>query len=160
MTIHSVINSIGISIAVVIGIYSLVKTIENSYPWIDIRVKSLEEVGFFEFKIKNTGKTTAFDLYTHIILDWGSSSPDRIHIEKLLPQQTESRRVGFPPNKKGAVYTLNTITRCKRRNLIGKKKDVPEQKESSLFDVSNISGSFSEVLELIDEKIKSNGKKD
>ena len=61
-------------------------------------------------------------------MGWGND-PDRIYIENIKPQQSILRNVSFPPAKKGGVYRIETLTRCKRK-IFFKEIDVDEQKKT------------------------------
>ena len=114
-------------IALGLGIFNLKDWFENSYPWIDIKIKHRQD-HWYEFDIINTGKTTAYEVYIFITLGWGSN-PERLYIDNIKPQQSILRQVGFPPAKKGGVYRIETLTKCKRKKMF-KKTDIDEQKKT------------------------------
>ena len=120
---------IGICAVIALGlsIFNLKDWFENSYPWINIKIKHHQD-NWYEFNIINTGKTTAYDVYIFITLRWGKD-PERIHLPNIKPQQSILRNVNFPPAKKGGVYVIETLTRCKRK-IIFKKIDIDEQKKT------------------------------
>ena len=120
-----ILTGLGTIIALVIGFINLKDRFENSYPWIDIKFKHFQEK-WYEFNIINTGRTTAFDVKIIIRTNWGKY-PNEISIEDIKPQQSILRKVAFPPEKEGGVYTVETITTCKRKILF-KKIKVDERK--------------------------------
>jgi len=114
-------------VALGLGIFNLKDWFENSYPWIEIKIKHYQGQTY-EFEMINTGKTTAYEVLIFITLGWGKN-PEKIHVVSIKPQQSILRKVSFPPAKKGGVYRIETLTRCKRKKLF-KTIDIDEQKKT------------------------------